>query len=149
LFRNDGDGKFVDISAGNGACPDAFGGRSVAVLDFDGDGLLDLLVGEDPFPGYNGSTTHSSRLFKNLGDLKFADVSAEVGLTPDIAGLGVAAADVNNDTWPDFFLASGNRLLLNDGRGKFKEAPGSQEVFHWPDSKGDNMVCGVCMADVN
>jgi len=149
LFRNDGNGNFTDVSAGNGACPDAFGGRSVAVLDFDGDGLLDLLVGEDPSPGYNGSQTHSSRLFRNLGDLRFADVSADVGLTPDIAGLGVAAADVNNDTWPDIFLASGNRLFLNDGHGKFKEAAGSQEVFHWPDSKGDNMVCGVCIADVN
>ena len=57
LFRNDGGGKFTDISKDSGACPAAFGGRSAAVLDFDGDGLLDLLVGEDPIPGYNGSKT--------------------------------------------------------------------------------------------
>jgi len=152
LFRNDGAGNFTDISAGNGACPDAFGGRSACVLDFDGDGLLDLLVGEDPLPGYNGSETHSSRIFRNLGDLQFADVSREVGLPAGIPGLGVAAADVNNDTWPDFFLAShagGNRLFLNNGRGKFIEAPGSREVFDWPTAKGDDMVCGVCFGDVN
>lgn len=151
LFRNDGNGQFTNVSAGNAACPEAFGGRSATVLDYDGDGKLDLLVGEDPIPGYNGSTTKSSRLFRNLGDLKFADVSRSVGLPEEAAGLGVAAADVNLDGWPDIFLAStlGNFLLLNDGRGKFREADGAREVFAWPTAKGDDMVCGVAIADVN
>ncbi|MEX0716564.1 MAG: CRTAC1 family protein [Planctomycetaceae bacterium] len=152
LFRNDGEGRFANISRGNGACPPEFGGRSVAVLDYDGDGLLDLLVGEDPNPGYNGSPTNSSRLFRNLGDLRFEDVSRKAGLPEGIPGLGVAAADVNDDGWPDFFLASsggGNRLFLNDGDGSFQEAPGAREVFDWPTARGDNMVCGVCIADVN
>ncbi|HXG12830.1 MAG TPA: CRTAC1 family protein [Gemmataceae bacterium] len=152
LFRNDGDGKFTNISAGNGACPPAFGGRSATVLDYDGDGLLDLLVGEDPLPGYNGSPTKSSRLFRNLGNLRFQDVSREAGLPEGIPGLGVAAADVNNDGWPDFFLAAqggGNVLFLNDGKGRFREAPDSRKVFAWEGAGGDNMVCGVCFADVN
>lgn len=154
LFRNDGAGKFTDVSKDNGACPAAFGGRSVAVLDYDGDGLLDLLVGEDPIPGYNGSKTKSSRLFRNKGGLQFEDVSKAVGL-PDVPGLGVAAADVNNDGFPDFFLASsrgGNVLFLNDGKGKFREAAGSRKLFSWDAFGGtgsDNMVCGVCLADVN
>ncbi len=152
LFRNDGGGRFTNVSAGNGACPPEFGGRSAAVLDYDGDGLLDLLVGSDPFPGYNGSPGKSSRLFRNLGGLRFADVSREAGLPEGIPGLGAAAADVNGDGWPDFFLASnegGNRLFLNDRQGRFREAPGTRDVFAWPDSGGDNMVCGVCIADVN
>lgn len=151
LFRNDGQGKFTDISADNGACPAGFGGRSACVLDYDGDGLLDLLVGEDPLPGYNGSKTKSSRLFRNLGELKFRDVSRDAGLPEGISGLGVAAADVNNDTWPDVFLAShngGNRLLINE-RGTFREVESARETFHWPDAGGDNMVCGVCFGDVN
>ena len=93
LFRNDGGGKFTDVSAGNGACPPAFGGRSATVLDYDGDGLLDLLVGEDPIPGYNGSKTKSSRLFRNKGGLQFEDVSRAVGLPEGVPGLGVAAAE--------------------------------------------------------
>jgi len=152
LFRNDGKGTFTDVSEGNGACPAAFGGRSATVLDYDGDGLLDLLVGEDPFTGYNGSKTRSSRLFRNRGNLQFEDVSRKVGLPKGIPGFGVAAADVNNDGLPDFFLAcgeGGNRLFLNTGKGTFREAPGSQQVFEWPTSKGDDMICGVCIGDVN
>lgn len=67
-------------------------------------------------------------------------------------GLGVAAADVNNDSRPDFFVAcndGGNRLFLNEGKGKFREAPRTREVFAWPDAGGDNMICGVCFGDVN
>ncbi len=152
LFRNDGAGKFTNISADNGACPLEFGGRSATALDYDGDGLLDLLVGEDPLPGYNGSPTKSSRLFRNLGKLQFKDVTAEVGIPAGIPGLGVLAADLNNDGWPDIFLAAqngGNVLLMNDGHGKFVEEPGSREIFAWPEAKGDNMVCGVCCGDVN
>src|SRR5262245_43036154 len=152
LFRNDGGGKFTNISKGNGACPPAFGGRSATVLDFDGDGLLDLLVGEDPLPGYNGSSTKSSRLFRNKGNLQFEDASRAAGLPEGIPGLGVAAADVNNDGWPDIFVAAnsgGNVLLLNDGHGHFREAPGCRRIFAWEGSGGDNMICGVAFGDVN
>ena len=152
LFRNEGDGQFTDVSKGNGACPAAFGGRSAAAIDYDGDGLPDLLVGEEPGIGYNGSKTHSSRLFRNLGKLQFEDVTQKAGIPADIPGLGVAAADVNNDGKPDLFIAcgtGGNRLFLNEGNGKLREAPGSREIFAWPTSRGDDMVCGVCFGDVN
>jgi hypothetical protein len=152
LLKNDGQGKFTNVSETSGACPAAFGGRSVAVLDYDGDGLLDLLVGEDPIPGYNGSPTKSSRLFRNKGQLTFEDATRAAGIPEGIPGLGVAAADVNNDGWPDIFLASsggGNVLLVNDGHGKFHQPPGAREVFAWKDAIGDDMCCGVAMADVN
>ncbi len=151
LFRNEGGGKFTDVSEGNGACPAEFGGRSATSCDVDGDGLLDLLVGEDPLPGYNGSPTKRSRLFRNRGDLQFDDVTQTAGL-PDSPGLGVAAGDLTGDGWPELFLAShhgGNRVLVNDGRGKFQEATHLTETFAWPESGGDNMVCGVTLGDVN
>ena len=78
-------------------------------------------------------------------------MSREIGIPQDAAGLGVAAADVNGDGWPDFFLAStlGNYLMLNDGAGQFHEAAGAHETFAWPEAKGDDMVCGVAISDIN
>jgi hypothetical protein len=154
LLRNDGKGGFTDISRDCGACPQDFGGRSVAVLDYDGDGLLDILVGEDPIPGYNGSKTRRTRLFRNRGNYKFEDVTDAVGIPAVAPGLGVAVADVNNDGWPDIFICSGtfNALFLNDGKGHFKEMPGSRQLFAYNGAGGqggDNMVCGVCFCDVN
>jgi hypothetical protein len=154
LFRNDGHGNFTDISKVCGACPAEFGGRSVTVLDYDGDGLLDILVGEDPIPGYNGSKTKRTRLFRNKGNWQFEDVTDAVGIPKEAPGLGVAVADVNNDGWPDIFICSGkfNALFLNDGHGHFNEMPGSRELFAYKDAGGqggDNMVCGVCFCDVN
>lgn len=153
LFRNDGGGKFSNVSEGNAPCGD-FGARSAAVLDFDGDGLLDMLVGEDPFGVY--SKTKSSRLFRNLGGLKFADVSRDVGLPADVPGLGVAVGDLTGDGWPDFVLSArygGNRVFVNDGHGKFKEAEACREVFDWSVSAKptapDDSSAGVCLGDVN
>lgn len=152
LFQNDGKGNFINISKNNGACPVNFGGRAVAVFDYDGDELLDILAGEDPMPGYNGSKTKSSRLFKNIGGLQFKDVTKEVGIPEDVPGYGAAVCDVNNDGWPDFFLASndgGNRLFMNNGKGRFNENEKLNELFKWQWSGGSNMVCGIAFGDVN
>lgn len=149
LFRNEGGGKFTDVSPGSAVCPADFPARSAAVLDFDGDGLLDLLVGECYFQGGKSR----SRLFRNLGGMKFEDVTQKVGLPEKITGFGVAAADVNGDGWPDIFLAGryhGNRLFLNDGKGRFREVPASHAEFQWKyTGGGDDTACGVCIGDVN
>lgn len=154
LLRNDGKGNFTDISKDCGACPQDFGGRSATVLDYDGDEQLDILVGEDPIAGYNGSKTTRSRLFRNKGNLKFEEVTDAVGFPSVAPGLGVSVADVNNDGWPDLFLCSGtfNALFLNDRKGKFRELPNSRTLFAYKgagEAGGDNMVCGICFCDVN
>jgi hypothetical protein len=149
LFRNDGKGKFTDVSKASNACPEPFRGRSACVLDFDGDGLLDLLVGESILYG----SQKRSRLFRNKGGLVFEDVSDAAGLPAGVPGLSVAGGDVNNDGWPDIILVAAegsNRLFLNDGKGKFREAHEASKVFNAAWSyKGDNTTCGVCLGDVN
>jgi len=146
LFRNEGAGKFTDVSATSGVCPLSFAARSVAALDYDGDGLLDLLVGECFFQGGESR----SRLFRNLGGFKFEDATKAAGLPEQVTGFGVAAADVNGDGWPDVFLAGrklGNRLFLNDGKGRFRAVPTD---FQWKyTDTPDDTACGVCFGDVN
>ena len=154
LFRNDGAGQYVDIATECGACPEAFGGRSASAFDYDGDGLLDLIVGEEPITGYNGSTTRSSRLFHNDGQLKFTDVSRAAGLPEDVSGHGTCSGDFNGDGLPDFFVAAqkgGNKMFLNVGGGRFREATELTELFHWANAnpKSDDMVTGVAIGDVN
>jgi len=149
LFRNDGGPEMlIDISTDSGACPKGFRGRGATAFDYDGNGLLDLLIGEAVHYG----SPRRSKILRNLGELKFEDVSEQVGLPAGITGLGTAAGDVNNDGWPDIFLAGrngGNRLFLNDGQGRFKEHPQSPKLFEWSFSDGDDTPCGVCFADVN
>jgi hypothetical protein len=149
LFRNDGGGKFTDVSKGSGACPPGYAGRGLAALDFDGDGLLDLVTCEQY---YTSKVKTGAALYRNTGDYKFEDVSAAAGLPAGFGGLGVAVADVNNDGRPDLFLSGGagdHRLLLNAGGGKFREAPGAREVFAWAGAGGEDAPAGVCVADVN
>ncbi len=144
LFRNDGGGTFVDVSKGHGACPADLAGRSAAAFDADGDGLLDLAVAEDPF-GYGGKK--SSRLFLNKGGLRFEPAPE---FPAGIPALGVAAGDVDNDGRPDLFLAGrggGNRLLINQGNGRFAATPG--ESFAWAFTNNDDSTAGACFGDVN
>ncbi|QDU25519.1 FG-GAP repeat protein [Anatilimnocola aggregata] len=149
LFRNEGDGKFTDISKESGACPSGYAGRGLAALDYDGDGLLDLVLCEQY---YSPNVKTGPALFRNLGNYRFENVSETAGLPLGLGGLGVAAADLNLDGWPDIFLTHGggeHRLLLNDGKGKFHEAPGSREVFRWNTGTPDDTPAGVAIADVN
>jgi enediyne biosynthesis protein E4 len=149
LFRNDGDGKFTDISETSGACLPNYAGRGLAALDFDGDGLLDFITCEQY---YSSNVKVGPALFRNLGNLRFENVAEAAGLPTGLGGLAVAAADVNNDGWPDLFLTHGggeHRLMLNDGRGRFAEAPETRDVFRWKLEREDNTPAGVCIADVN
>src|SRR5262245_28652019 len=94
-------------------------GSGVALLDADGDGLLDVYLLH-----LGGSAGKKNQLFKQMADGTFKDVSAGSGL--DIAGFntGVAVGDVNNDGWPDLVVTQygGVRLFLNNGNGTFTDA---------------------------
>ncbi|MGH8935747.1 MAG: CRTAC1 family protein, partial [Acidimicrobiia bacterium] len=138
LFGNEG-GALVEV--GEAGIPDDLVGRSVGVLDFDGDGLLDLFVAEDRFRG------GSSVLLRNLGDLRFEEATEAAGLPSDIHGLGVGTADLNGDGHTDLFVAGSNRLFMSQGSGTFREAP--NQVFQWEVFGDEDDVSGVSIADVN
>lgn len=138
VLRNDG-GTLVPI-AGSGL-PTQFGGRSVSVLDYDGDGLPDLFIAEDRFSG------GSSVLLRNLGGLTFEDATAAAGLPPDVHGLGAAVADLTGDGYQDLIVSGSNRLFVAVGDGTFREADSS--VFAWQVFGPEDDVAGVSIADVN
>ncbi|HAM70263.1 MAG TPA: hypothetical protein DCM86_01290, partial [Verrucomicrobiales bacterium] len=89
-------------------------GSGVALGDFDGDGLCDI---------YLCSLTSGNRLFRNLGDWRFADVTATAGVgCGEHPSTGAVFADVNGDGRPDLLvnqLGHGTRLFLNAGSGRF------------------------------
>lgn len=142
LFRND-TGTFVDISLASGACPKGLlTARNIGVLDFDKDGLLDLFVVEDRF-----TKTPGSRLFRNLGGLKFEDATATAGLPENIFGLGLATGDLNGDGYPDLFVPHRNRLFLGAMGGRFREV--EDEVLAWDPLDNEDWPCGAHFADLN
>jgi hypothetical protein len=111
--------------AGHFAILETLGG-GVALLDYDGDGLLDVfLTGGGYYGGPDKQQIlgHPCKLFKNLGNFKFKDVTQEVGLRdfPWFYTHGVAVADYDNDGWPDLLLTGWGRLALlknvDDGKG--------------------------------
>ena len=144
LLKNVG-GKFVDIAKESGACPDTLlSARNVMPLDYDNDGKLDLLVIEDKFIAKPRTT-----LFRNEGNLKFRDVTKEVGLPEDLFGLGAAVADLNGDSRPDFFVPHSNRLFLSTPDNKYREAVELKDALGWKPLNGEDWPCGAHFADLN
>lgn len=97
----------------------------VALFDYDGDGLPDIyLVNGASLPELRKTGPEfSNRLFHNDGNLKFTDVTARAGVAGEGFGMGVAAADYDNDGHPDLFVANvtGNQLFHNNGDGTFTD----------------------------
>jgi len=144
LFRNNGDGTFTDVSMSSGIRDDS--GRfavSVAFLDYDRDGWLDLYVAnnanytlknETSCPNMAGARDYCppqiyggqpDRLYRNQGHGRFVDVSAKA-LAGGTFGpaLGVATADYDGDGWIDIYVANDgeeNLLWMNQRDGTFRE----------------------------
>jgi hypothetical protein len=104
-------------------------GSGAAVLDFDGDGLLDLF-----FLTNGGPTSPSTtRLYRQLPGGRFEDVSKGSGLDFGGHSMGVAVGDVDNDGRPDVLVTQygGLRLFHNDGGGHFTDVT-AQAGLHSP-----------------
>jgi hypothetical protein len=135
LWRNEGNGRFKDVSRAAGVTTNPGDGRKrwntgCAFVDYDKDGHLDLFVANyvdfdpktAPLPdsgpclykglkvacGPPGLQGGKNILFHNNGDGTFTDVSEKAGIlkTPGTYGLGVLVADFDNDGWPDIYVAN-------------------------------------------
>jgi hypothetical protein len=126
LYVNNGNGVFDDRTAALGlAAPSrSFTSFGAGWLDYDSDGLLDLLVvsgavkriealarAKDPFPLHQ-----SNQLFRNTGGSRFDEIDAGDGFSLSEVSRGAAFGDVDNDGDIDVLIANNNgpaRLLLN------------------------------------
>jgi hypothetical protein len=122
LFRNEGDGRFTDVSdvAGLGA---AFGpGLGVSVADYNGDGWQDIYVANDG---------DDNELWINQGNGRFENTALMAGVAINAYGkaeasMGVTAGDFDGDGDEDLFMThldrETNTLYVNDGTGNFLDA---------------------------
>ena len=121
LYRNLGDGAFVDVSQASGLARHVGKGMSVAFADYDLDGWTDAFVAND---------TEADFLFRNNGDGTFEETGllAGVGLASDgrpTSSMGVDFRDYDNDGLPDVHVTAINRqtfpLFRNTGGGLFED----------------------------
>jgi Flp pilus assembly protein TadD len=117
LLRNDGNGKFTDITAAAKVSGSSGHGFAVVPTDFDNHRDIDLLI-----VNYGSAPT----LFSNQRDGTFRDIATDVGLNTKGRFTCVAAGDLNKDDFTDFFLgkADGPGLFaISDGKGRFVTSP--------------------------
>lgn len=150
LYRNRGDGTFEDAT-GKAELPTrgTRWGTGCSFADYDKDGYLDFFVanyvdldlektpkpGQDPncmwkgvpvMCGPRGLPLARNALYRNRGDGTFEDISEKAGILKPGGryGLGVVAADFDNDSWPDIYVAcdmTASLLYRNRGDGTFED----------------------------
>jgi len=122
LYRNEGAGRFTDVSAEAGIAKYVGNGLGVAVGDYDDDGWPDVFVANDAVPNF---------LFHNEGNGRFTEVGLVAGVSvardgKPRAGMGTEFADYNGDGRLDLVVTNHefetHSLFRNDGHGLFTDA---------------------------
>ena len=129
LLRNNGDKTFTDVTEEAGLLS-VHPTQTAAWFDFNGDGWLDLFIGNESIPQFN--QVHPCELYRNNGDGTFTECAVENGVAFTEFVKGVTTGDYNNDGRPDLYLSSRgfpNRLLRNDGPAGFDRSPNSPRRF--------------------
>jgi len=176
LYRNHGDGTFTDVTAKAGLTQNRLRWNSgCAFLDYDKNGHLDLFVANyidfdlktAPLPeaagcaykgmqvacGPPGLDGGKNILYHNNGDGTFTDVSVKAGMENTIGtyGLSVVVADLDNDGWPDIYVANDSTAATfyqNQKDGTFKDLAIEAGIAYSPDGKPQAGM-GVAVGDFN
>lgn len=117
LYRNKGNGEFIDVANEAGVMGSNDGGFNFTAGDYDNDGDTDIYI-----PGGGGGVDGPSVLFRNNGDGSFSDVTKKAGVSSTRRGRGSAFFDYDNDGDMDLFTVSGTQASLlyqNNGDGTF------------------------------
>ena len=137
----------------------------VALLDYDGDGDLDIYVTQSEEAGLYAETTGGpNKLFRNDGNNLFTDVAQEAGVAiAESNSSGVVACDLSNDGYPDLYVGAygrvanelgfrsesadviKDRLLLNSGDGMFTDITDAA----FGDAVNLRSATSIACADVN
>ena len=175
LYRNNGDGTFTDVTKDAGLWnPQPRWGAGCSFLDYNRDGHLDLFVSNYlrfsfehvPVPGANsncnwkgipvvcgprGLPTGQHSLYRNNGDGTFVDVSQQAGISrvTQSYGMTVVAADLDEDGWPDIYVACDSTpslLFMNNHDGTFREE-GVERGVALSDDGAEQAGMGVGIGD--
>ncbi|HLW84605.1 MAG TPA: CRTAC1 family protein [Candidatus Sulfotelmatobacter sp.] len=174
LYHNHGDGTFTDVSQNAGvAGKGTRWNTGCAFVDYDRDGHLDLFIANyidmdlatAPVPesgpclykgvlvacGPPGLQGGKNILYHNNGDGTFTDVSEAAGIfrANGTYGLGVLTADLDNDGWPDIYVANdstASALYQNKKNGKFEDIAIDAGCALSPDGKPQAGM-GIAAAD--
>ena len=115
LLKNNCDGTFTDVTRASGLAVPATATQTAVWTDIDNDGYLDLFIANERGP---------NQLFRNKGDGTFEDISHSAGVDQSAFSKGVAAADYDNDGYPDLYVSNfsgGNFLYHNNHDRTFTE----------------------------
>lgn len=103
-------------------------GGGAAFLDYDRDGFLDIFICNGRWiegfsKGKKPENSFGNRLYHNLGNGTFEDVSRKAGIGGQGYGMGVSVGDYNNDGYPDLYISNygANELFRNNGNGTFTD----------------------------
>ncbi len=128
LYKNNGDGTFIDIAQNVGATGPTGAGiiMGLGAIDYNRDGYQDLYITQD---NYNGNI-----LLKNENGIFFTDVSYSSQTNLEVMGMGIAFGDINKDGLFDFYTTNlnENSLLLNSSNGSFTDisfTSGTQDML--------------------